>query len=121
MSDAVLSNVAPEVPWIIGAGTTWNPDPFVWKDENGVAINLTGYSARLKIRASHDASAVLLDASAYVTLGGAAGTITVNIPDTIIAAQTWTQGVYVLEVESGPGATTQLLRGEISLVPGKSG
>ncbi len=88
---------------------------FTWKDENGAAINLTGYTARLKVRPAIDSSTVLISLAdgSGITLGGAAGTITVSISATDTAALTAMLGVYDLELISGSGAVTRLLQGNL--------
>lgn len=89
---------------------------FTWKDESDTAVNLTGYSARLKARESVDASTafISLTSSSGITLGGAAGTIRVLISatDTSLITQS---GVYDLELESGAGVVTRLLQGNLIL------
>jgi hypothetical protein len=44
-----------------------------WKDSAGNPVNLTGYTAKAQVRASHKAPVALLGFS--VTLGGKAGTV----------------------------------------------
>lgn len=96
-------------------GSTYSQQ-FTWKDQNGAAINLTGYSARMKVRPGVDSATVLLDlttANAKITLGGVAGTITVNLTDVETAALAAMLGVYDLELISGGGVVTRLLQGNL--------
>ncbi len=109
-----FSNEAPQLDLTIAQGATFVLGPMTWKDAAGAAINLTGYSARMKIRNTIDGD-VLLDASSLVALGGVAGTITVTIADDTTAGFTWIAGTYDLEVESAGGVTTRLLRGEVTI------
>ncbi len=87
---------------------------FTWKDETDTPINLTGYSARMQIRASVDSSSTLvsLTSGSGITLGGAAGTIAVLISATDTASLSQ-NGVYDLELVSGSGVVTRLLQGNV--------
>ena len=90
---------------------------FTYKDSAGNPVNLTGYTARLQVRASVDAAAFLLElttalvAGSGIVLGGAAGTIQLVAPAAATAAYTWDEGVYDLELISGTGVVTRLLQG----------
>ena len=91
-----------------------------WKDSSGTAVNLTGYTARLQVRATYDSSSTILSltSSAGITLGGAAGTIAITATATVTAALTapWS-GVYDLELVSGGGEVTRLLEGTATVSP----
>ena len=82
---------------------------------NRVPVNLTGYDARLQIRESADDSTPALDASDYLTLGGAAGTIEVEIPASETSDLDPGRYVYDLEVESGGGEITTLIAGSLTV------
>ena len=82
--------------------------------ESGVAINLTGYTARMQVRATLESASTLVElttANSRIALGGAAGTITLTISATDTAALTAGRGVYDLELVSGSGIVTRLLQG----------
>lgn len=87
-----------------------------WKID-GAAVNLTGYTARMQVRksASSATTYVSLTSSSGITLGGAAGTITISIS----AAQTSDipEGAYVydLELVSSGGVVTRLVGGKFSV------
>ena len=91
-----------------------------WKDSSGTAVNLTGYTARLQVRATYDSSSTILSltSAAGITLGGAAGTIAITASATTTAALTapWS-GVYDLELVSGGGEVTRLLEGIATVSP----
>lgn len=90
---------------------------FIWSDENENPLDLTGYTSRLQVRESIDASTTMvsLSSGSGITLGGAAGTIQVVISDTATAALTQS-GVYDLEIESGSGVVTTILYGAFTLI-----
>jgi len=82
--------------------------------ENGLAVDLTGYTARLQARATLESASTLVElttANSRIALGGAAGTITLTISATDTAALTSGRGVYDLELVSGGGIVTRLLQG----------
>jgi hypothetical protein len=82
--------------------------------ESGVAINLTGYTARMQVRATLEAASTLVElttANSRIALGGTAGTISLTISATDTAALTSGRGVYDLELVSGSGIVTRLLQG----------
>jgi hypothetical protein len=82
--------------------------------EDGVAVNLTGYTARMQVRATLESASTLVElttANSRIALGGAAGTISLTISATDTAALTAGRGVYDLELVSGSGIVTRLLQG----------
>lgn len=82
--------------------------------ESGVAVNLTGYTARLQVRSTLESASTVVElttANGRIALGGAAGTITLTISATDTAALTAGRGVYDLELVSGSGIVTRLLQG----------
>ena len=106
-----------------------------YTDSDGKAVNLTGWTARLQIRASYSASVVLLELSTTnqkITLG-ADGTIRLvfsatdtgsltagnlaltNIDNLGPAAQI---GVYDLLLTDQSGEVTRLVEGPVYLAPG---
>ena len=80
-------------------------------------VDLTGYTAALQIRAYPLATAILYDASANLTLGGIAGTITLVIPAANTETFTWWQGVYDLLLTDSSGNATRLLAGAVTVSP----
>lgn len=82
---------------------------------NKAPVNLTGYDARLQIREDADDATPALDASDYLTLGGTAGTIEVEIPAEETADLDAGRYVYDLEVESGGGEVTTLIAGSLTV------
>lgn len=90
-----------------------------WTDVNDELVDLTGYSARLHIRDGYASATPLLELTngAGITLGGAAGTVTIEITPAMTEGDTWRSGVYDLELESAGGAVTRLLEGKAVLTP----
>lgn len=82
-----------------------------WKT-NGTAVNLTGYSARMQVRQTADATATVLSISngSGITLGGTAGTVLLEASATTTAALAAGQYVYDLELVSG-SYVTRLVEG----------
>jgi hypothetical protein len=97
---------------LIEQGATFS-QVITYKD-NGVAVNLTGYTARMQVRATLESASTLVElttANGRIALGGAAGTITLSISATDTEALTAGRGVYDLELVSGSGIVTRLLQG----------
>lgn len=90
----------------------------VWNDSNGSPINITGYSARLKIKPFPGSGTTILSLteSSGLTITGASGRIDVLITATQTAAMTFTTAYYDLEVESGAGVVSRLMSGSVVLL-----
>lgn len=80
---------------------------------SGTPVNLTNYTARMQVRASHpDQSTVLsLTSGSGITLGGTAGTILLEASPTTTAGVASGQYVYDLELVSPGSAVTRLVEG----------
>lgn len=97
---------------LIEQGATYS-QLITYKD-NGVAVNLTGYTARMQVRSTLESATTVVElttANSRIALGGTAGTITLTISATDTAALTAGRGVYDLELVSGSGIVTRLLQG----------
>lgn len=96
-------------------GATWNYDLTWTTGDPATPVNLTGYSARMQVRTEVDATDTILDLTSLVggaiTLGGAAGTIALDLSATSTADVTPGTHVYDLELVSGAGVVTRLLQG----------
>ncbi|NBW22513.1 MAG: hypothetical protein EBR82_82655, partial [Caulobacteraceae bacterium] len=82
--------------------------------QGGTALNWTGYTARMQVRNSSDATATLLSLAtggSGITLGGTAGTIAVAITNTQSAAIAAGAYAYDLELVSSGNQVTRLLQG----------
>ena len=93
---------------------------FTWKDSAGSVIDITGFTARMQVRPTQESATKILDLTTEnggITLGGAAGTIVLAATAVATAAITQERGVYDLELVSGGGVVTPLLKGIINFIP----
>lgn len=110
--------MAGKYSFVMDQGATWDTQ-LTWKIA-GTPVDLGGYTARMQARSTVDATTTVFSwtsAGGQIVLGGAAGTITLNIADSVTS--TYADGTYVydLEVESSGGVTTRLLEGTFTIVP----
>lgn len=94
---------------------------FTIKNSARRSIALTGYSARMQVRqwdtSTRDSALVSIAEyttdNGYLTVNGAAGTVTLLIPPADMADYEPGSYVYDLEVEtSGSGETTRIIQGK---------
>lgn len=98
-------------------GRSWSHS-FTYYGSDGLAVDLTGYSALMKVKAVPGGSTILTSASTItITLGGSAGTIALSVTAANMAGLT--PGCYLHEIEltSGAGTTTDLIEGEFWVNP----
>jgi hypothetical protein len=107
--------MAGEYNFTIEQGATFNL-LMTWRIDN-VAVNLTGYTARLQARIDVDETDTILSLTtgAGITLGGAAGTISLDQTATQTAVLPKGEYVYDLELQSSGGIVTRLLQGELNI------
>ena len=107
--------MAGEYNFTIEQGATFNL-LMTWKIDN-VAVNLTGYTARLQARIDVDETETILSLTtgAGITLGGALGTISLDQTATQTALLPKGEYVYDLELQSSGGIVTRLLQGELNI------
>lgn len=105
-----------------------------WLDDNGVPLNLTGYSMKMQIRAFLGSPVALLTLSSastsgsYIALGGSAGTITLIFshtdtatlqgngqPTTSAGSRVTPLGVYDLQYTDVSGNVGYLIEGSINI------
>jgi hypothetical protein len=102
----------------IEQGATFNL-LLTWKIDT-VLVNLTGYTARLSARVDVEDTEVILSlttSNGGITLGGAAGTISLDqtaTQTTILPAGTY---VYDLELIAPNATVTRLVQGELLISP----
>lgn len=85
--------------------------------EPPVAINLTGYTAKLQLRLDYNSPSAALELthSAGLTMGGVAGTIIVTMTDTQTRGLVPGWYVYDLEITSAGGVVTRLIEGKVKV------
>lgn len=87
---------------------------FVWKDSEGVAVDLSTYTARMQIRTGcqTDALVVSLTSASGITLG-ADGSILIEIDAVTTAGFDIVKGHYDLELVSSDDTVTRLVQGGV--------
>jgi hypothetical protein len=104
---------------VIEQGATFTL-PLVWKVKaTGLPIDITGYTARMHVRETHESSDTLIELSSPsdgITLGGANGTIDVLIDASETAALTPGTGVYDLELVNG-SVVHRIIEGAVVITP----
>jgi hypothetical protein len=92
-----------------------------WRQGTPLApVNLTGYTARMQLRETTGSPTTVLSLTSAngggITLGGAAGTIALNVSATVTAAMA--PGTYLYDLELVSGATvTRLVEGRAVVSP----
>ena len=102
---------------LIEQGATYRRT-FTWKDSLGVAVDITGYSARMQIRrkkSSEDFEHEATTENGGITLGQDAGTVDVFISATDTAAFAFTKGVYDIELVDDIGVVYRLIEGGVEV------
>ena len=102
---------------VIEHGSTFQLD-LTWTDANGDPVDLSGFSAAMDVRTRDGDLVVDVGADGTITLGGAAGTIAIELP--LADVNSLAPGVYVYDLllTSGVGVGTKLLKG-CAVVEGK--
>lgn len=90
-------------------------------DDDDVVVDLTGYDAKLVVRAERDSSTALLTMTstpaAGLTVDGPAGTVTMALSAAETTALTWTTGVYDLVLmPSGGDPEEPYLEGGVEVI-----
>lgn len=99
-------------------GSTFNQE--LTYSINAVNVNLSGYTAKMQIRASHTATTPLLTLTTEnggIALGGSSGTISLNIAASTTTGFTPKEYVYDLELISTGGNVTRLIEGKFIVTP----
>lgn len=102
----------------IEQGATFNL-LLTWEIDS-VPVNITNWTARLQARVDVEDSEVILSlttSNGGITLGGAAGTISLDQTATQTALLPAGTYVYDLELISAVGAVTRLVQGELNISP----
>lgn len=90
-------------------------------DSAGGATNLTGYSARMQVRATHASSAVLLELSttnSRISINAALGKLALEVTDEVTSTLSPVKAVYDLVITDATGKATRLLEGKFVITAG---
>jgi len=93
---------------------------FVWKDKSGRPIDLTGYSARMQVRADAASQVVLLELTtdnSGVVLAGKTGVVSLYVSVQGTANLGWQKGVYDVKLTAPSGEVFNLVAGTVSVSP----
>jgi len=104
---------------LIEQGATFKRSIKWFESDEITPVNLTDFTARMHIRSDIDSDIILVTLTDLdgITLGGAAGTIVLNMNDTVTSALAFTEGVYDLELENTVGFVTRLTYGGVKVSP----
>jgi hypothetical protein len=98
---------------VIDQGTTFST-VITLADENGDAINLTGYSANSQIRKHYSSSN---SQSFSISLGGTLGTVTLSLTSTQTSNLVAGRYVYDVEVVSTSNVVSRIVEGIVTVTP----
>lgn len=86
---------------------------------NKFPVNLTGYTARMQVRETHNSSDALISMNTLegITLGGKAGTINIFIPSVLTEGFKPVPHVYDLELIYPNGSVVRILEGTFNVTP----
>ncbi|MGR3179912.1 MAG: hypothetical protein ACUZ8E_17870 [Candidatus Anammoxibacter sp.] len=103
--------------FVIEKGADFNPGLITWKDSAGLAIDITGYTARMDIKKEFEDDSILLltTENSRITLGGVAGTIDLTITNADTTTLPTGNFKYDLELISGSSVVTRLLEGSLAI------
>ena len=102
-------------PGDVGASITWKQGATA---ATAVAVNLTGYSAAMKVRALPGGTVLLsLTQASGITLGGVLGTIAIAITAAQATALPAGLHEYDLLLTSGGGMVTKFMTGSVRVNP----
>lgn len=102
---------------LIEAGATFNLT-VTYTDSGGTPIDLTGYTARMQIRANPadpGSTFELNTTNGRIVITGPTGLLTLLISAADTGALTLTTGVYDLIVTSAGGVVSRLLQGDVTV------
>lgn len=103
---------------IIDQGADWFIT-FAYKDANGLAIPLTGYTSSMQIRNHYDdvAPVLSLTSSAGMTITPLTGTIVIRATAAQTGAIVAGDYFYDVEITSSAGIVTRLVQGSVNVRP----
>lgn len=95
-------------------------ESLVLRDDQGVLINLTGYTAEMQIRPYVSSDTVLLNATSangLISITPAEALIELIFDNATTAALIYTKCVYDLEVTKPSGEVVRLIEGNVYVTP----
>ena len=98
----------------IEQGTTFSR--ILTLQENGSAMNLSGYSVASQMRSTHDSSTVVATFTASVSNAGN-GQITLLMSNSTTSGIEEGMYVYDVEITSGGGLVTRIMQGQVTTTP----
>jgi hypothetical protein len=100
----------------IERGCTFNL-AVVYETAAGVAVDVTGYTAALKVRQSLGSADVLLSltSSSGIVVGTSDGLFTAVLSAPATAALTWASGIYDFLITSPGGTVTKIAKGNLTV------
>ena len=102
----------------INQGETFRHGIF-WKDAEEVAINITGFTARMHIRERLESATTLMELTTengrIVIVNAVEGEIRLYITAADSTLISWAAGVYDLEMVSPSGEVTRLIEGKVTV------
>lgn len=102
---------------LIPQGATYR-HVFAYVDSANAPVDITGYTARMQIRATISATAKLYEsAGGDFVINGVAGEVILTIASATTTAWTWATGVYDIEIVSPLGEVTRLIKGKVKVDP----
>ena len=99
-------------------GSTFNQE--LTYSIDSVPVNLTGYSARMKVKEKYSSATSKLDlntSNGKITLGGITGTIIINVSASETEDVPAKEYVYDLELVSSGNVVTRLIEGKFIVTP----
>jgi len=111
--------MAAKVDFTIEQGATWKHSLLLKSGgESGPALNLTGYTAKMQVRAGLGATAVLLElstANGRIIITAVAGRLDFLVPAAVTAALSFPAAVCDILLTSPGGEVTRLFQGVVTL------
>lgn len=102
---------------VIEQGATYSHNIY-WKSPSGVAIDLTGATAKMQLRSSVDSPIVILElssANGRITIDPLLGKISLNVSSTDTTLLPAGKYVYDLEVFFYGGTVIRLIEGKVTI------
>lgn len=91
----------------------------VYKDSNNAVVDLSGYTARMQVRSTLSSSVKLLEVTTdqvdQLWIVPSAGQVNIKLPASVTALLSPAIAVYDLEIVSGEGDVTKIIKGKCKI------